>query len=114
MRIGVHSGNILSGVIGANKWQFDIWSKDVDIANRLESTGEAGRVHVSGQTLQQLDGEFIYEEGTAKARDDPVLRKYEIHTFLIKPPSSRVSMLGFRYFFVTSLFFFIFFLLNVL
>nr|XP_036214802.1 adenylyl cyclase X E isoform X1 [Bactrocera oleae]XP_036214808.1 adenylyl cyclase X E isoform X1 [Bactrocera oleae]XP_036214815.1 adenylyl cyclase X E isoform X1 [Bactrocera oleae]XP_036214816.1 adenylyl cyclase X E isoform X1 [Bactrocera oleae]XP_036214822.1 adenylyl cyclase X E isoform X1 [Bactrocera oleae] len=91
MRIGVHSGNILSGVIGANKWQFDIWSKDVDIANRLESTGEAGRVHVSGQTLQQLDGEFIYEEGTAKARDDPVLRKYEIHTFLIKPPSSRVT-----------------------
>lgn len=93
MRIGVHSGNILSGVIGANKWQFDIWSKDVDIANRLESTGEAGRVHVSGQTLQQLDGEFIYEEGTAKARDDPVLRKYEIRTFLIKPPSSRVSIL---------------------
>ncbi|XP_050335093.1 adenylyl cyclase X E isoform X2 [Bactrocera neohumeralis] len=91
MRIGVHSGNILSGVIGANKWQFDIWSKDVDIANRLESTGEAGRVHVSGQTLQQLDGEFIYEEGTAKARDDPVLRKYDIHSFLIKPPSSRVT-----------------------
>ncbi|XP_020717868.1 adenylate cyclase type 8 isoform X2 [Ceratitis capitata] len=91
MRIGVHSGNILSGVIGANKWQFDIWSKDVDIANRLESTGEAGRVHVSGQTLQQLDGEFIYEEGTAKARDDPVLRKYQIRSFLIKPPSSKAS-----------------------
>ncbi|XP_017481431.1 PREDICTED: adenylate cyclase type 2 isoform X4 [Rhagoletis zephyria] len=91
MRIGVHSGNILSGVIGANKWQFDIWSKDVDIANRLESTGEAGRVHVSGQTLQQLDGEFMYEEGTAKARYDPVLRKYHIRSFLIKPPSARVS-----------------------
>ncbi|XP_054735475.1 adenylyl cyclase X E [Anastrepha obliqua] len=89
MRIGVHSGNILSGVIGANKWQFDIWSKDVDIANRLESTGEAGRVHVSGQTLQQLDGELMYEEGTAKARDDPVLQKYQIRTFLIKPPSSK-------------------------
>ncbi|XP_067648122.1 adenylyl cyclase X E [Eurosta solidaginis] len=91
MRIGVHSGNILSGVIGANKWQFDIWSKDVDIANRLESTGEAGRVHVSSETLQQLDGEFMYEEGTVKASEDPVLQKYNIRTFLIKPPSARAK-----------------------
>lgn len=90
MRIGVHSGNILSGVIGANKWQFDIWSKDVDVANRLESTGVAGRVHVSEQTLKLLDGEFLYEEGTEKARNDEVLRKYQIRTFLIKPPKARI------------------------
>ncbi|XP_037931308.1 adenylyl cyclase X E isoform X2 [Teleopsis dalmanni] len=86
MRIGVHSGNILSGVIGACKWQYDIWSKDVDIANRLESTGKAGRVHVSEQTLKLLDGEYLFEEGTPEARNDEVLRKYRIHTFLIKPP----------------------------
>lgn len=42
MRIGIHSGSIISGVIGACKWQYDIWSKDVDIANRLEATGKAG------------------------------------------------------------------------
>ncbi len=42
MRIGVHSGYILSGLIGVRKWQFDIWSKDVTIANRMESTGKPG------------------------------------------------------------------------
>lgn len=89
MRIGVHSGSILSGVIGACKWQYDVWSKDVDIANRLEQTGASGRVHVSEDTLRQLDGEYMYEEGTSKARRDPVLRKFGIRTFLIK--GQRVS-----------------------
>jgi len=90
MRIGVHSGDVLSGVIGAAKWQFDIWSKDVDIANRLEATGATGRVHVSQKTLSLLDGEYFYEDGTEKAREDPVLQKHGIRTFLIK--SLRVSI----------------------
>ncbi|XP_032598673.2 adenylyl cyclase X E isoform X2 [Drosophila grimshawi] len=84
MRIGVHSGDVLSGVIGAAKWQFDIWSKDVDIANRLEATGATGRVHVSQQTLRLLDGEYFFEDGTEKAREDPVLQKHDIRSFLIK------------------------------
>ncbi len=42
MRIGIHSGYILSGIIGIQKWQYDIWSRDVTIANRMESTGKAG------------------------------------------------------------------------
>ncbi|XP_067633274.1 adenylyl cyclase X E-like [Eurosta solidaginis] len=84
MRIGVHSGSVLSGVIGANKWQFDIYSRDVDIANRLESTGVPGRVHISAATLEQLDGKFRVDYGTERARNDPLLRKYQITTFLIK------------------------------
>ncbi|XP_013108012.1 adenylyl cyclase X E [Stomoxys calcitrans] len=86
MRIGVHTGRILSGVLGACKLQYDIWSKDVDIANRLEQTGMAGRVHVSQHTLRELEGEYMYEEGTAQGRVDPVLKQNNIITFLIKPP----------------------------
>ncbi|XP_055382596.1 adenylyl cyclase X E [Condylostylus longicornis] len=86
MRIGVHSGHCLSGVIGACKWQYDVWSKDVDIANRLESTGKAGRVHVSRQTLELLEGFYPYEMGTEEAKKDEVLRRSNIETFLIKQP----------------------------
>lgn len=42
MRIGIHSGSVLSGLIGVRKWQFDVWSNDATIANHMEQTGAAG------------------------------------------------------------------------
>ena len=42
MRIGVHSGAALSGIIGQRKWTYDVWSNDVQLANQLESTGKRG------------------------------------------------------------------------
>ena len=54
MRIGIHSGSIMAGVIGALKWQYDIWSKDVSIANRLESTGVKGFVPTRDEIVHVL------------------------------------------------------------
>lgn len=51
----------------------------------MEQTGVPGKVHITGQTLELLDGEYIYEEGTQAAKDDPILRKNNIQTFLIGP-----------------------------
>lgn len=61
MRVGVHTGGIISGVLGINKFQFDVWSRAVTTGNLLESSGVPGRVHISGTTLTHLDGVFNVE-----------------------------------------------------
>jgi adenylate cyclase len=47
IRIGMHCGPVVSGVIGTQRLQYDIWGDTVNVASRMESTGEAGRIHAS-------------------------------------------------------------------
>lgn len=96
MRIGVHSGNILSGIIGTAKWQYDIWSKDVNIASRMEQTGMPGRVHISKKSLDFVEDYYEFESGTAKAKWDLLLIKEHIKTYLIIRPSVSISNQHFK------------------
>uniref|UniRef100_A0A8C2D1V0 adenylate cyclase n=1 Tax=Cyprinus carpio TaxID=7962 RepID=A0A8C2D1V0_CYPCA len=82
MRIGIHSGSVLCGVLGLQKWQFDVWSRDVGIANMLEAGGIPGRIHISRATLDCLDGSYQTEDGRGYERNE-FLRKHKIDTFLI-------------------------------
>ncbi|XP_059419198.1 adenylate cyclase type 8-like isoform X3 [Carassius carassius] len=92
MRIGIHSGSVLCGVLGLRKWQFDVWSWDVDIANKLESGGIPGRIHISKAALDCLNGVYEVEEGHGKDRND-FLRRHNIETFLIKQPEESLLTL---------------------
>ncbi|XP_026834758.1 adenylyl cyclase X E [Drosophila erecta] len=93
MRIGVHSGTLLAGVIGYAKLQYDIWGPDVDIANRLEATGKPGYVHVSGRTLSSLNvSHYTIFPGTEVAQRDPVLQKHPMSTYLLTAAPSRNSV----------------------
>ncbi|MBK8965879.1 MAG: adenylate/guanylate cyclase domain-containing protein [Lewinellaceae bacterium] len=48
-RIGIHSGPVVAGVVGSKKFAFDIWGDTVNIAARIESAGEGGKINISGE-----------------------------------------------------------------
>ncbi|XP_048392887.1 adenylate cyclase type 8-like [Stegostoma tigrinum] len=83
MRIGIHSGFVLCGVLGLRKWQFDVWSLDVNIADKLETTGQPGRIHISEATLKCLKGDYETEAAYGQKRSD-LLDQYKIKTYFIK------------------------------
>ncbi len=61
LRIGIHTGPVISGVIGRKKLSFDIWGDTVNIASRMESSGVAGKINVSGITYQLVKDFFTCE-----------------------------------------------------
>ncbi|MEM9218628.1 MAG: adenylate/guanylate cyclase domain-containing protein [Cyanobacteria bacterium P01_F01_bin.150] len=61
LRIGINTGTVVAGVIGLKKYSYDLWGDAVNIASRMESHGEIGRIHLSESTYQRLKG-FYYVE----------------------------------------------------
>jgi class 3 adenylate cyclase len=61
VRIGIHTGEIVAGVIGKNKFAYDIWGEAVNIASRMETSSEAGRINISGETYEIVKDFFDCE-----------------------------------------------------
>jgi class 3 adenylate cyclase/CHASE1-domain containing sensor protein len=63
MRAGIHTGEVVAGIVGRNKFQYDVWGDTVNTANRLETKGATGKVNISQTTYELLreDPDFVFE-----------------------------------------------------
>ncbi|XP_015215426.2 adenylate cyclase type 9 [Lepisosteus oculatus] len=68
MRVGVHTGTVLCGILGMKRFKFDVWSNDVNLANLMEQLGVAGKVHISEVTAGFLDDRYEREDGRVLER----------------------------------------------
>lgn len=73
LRIGIHTGELVAGVIGKNRFAYDVWGEAVNTASRMESSGEAGKINISGETYEYVKDFFECEHRgilPAKHRDE--------------------------------------------
>ena len=78
-RIGIHSGEVVAGVVGQKKFAYDIWGDTVNQAARLEAAGTAGEVTVSQATCDLLGEQFACEHtGTFEAKNIGVMDRYRV------------------------------------
>jgi adenylate cyclase len=59
IRIGIHTGTVVAGIVGLKKFAYDIWGDTVNTASRMESSGESGKVNISGSTYELVKQKFV-------------------------------------------------------
>ncbi|NCN11637.1 MAG: GAF domain-containing protein [Leptospira sp.] len=83
LRIGIHTGSVTAGVIGTEKFSYDIWGDTVNIASRMESSGEPGRINISKETFQRVNKLFQCESrGLVKAKGKGDIEMYYLERIL--------------------------------
>ncbi len=87
LRIGIHTGEVTAGVIGLKRFAYDIWGDTVNVASRVETSGEPGKVNISGQTYEQIKEFFDCEyRGKIPAKNKGEIDMYFVNR--IKPELS--------------------------
>jgi len=84
-RIGVHTGNVVAGVIGSNKIAFDVWGNTVNVAQQMELHSEVGKVNISGETHDLVKTKFVCSpRGKITAKNQKEYEMYFVENALKK------------------------------
>jgi class 3 adenylate cyclase len=82
IRIGIHTGDLIAGVIGSEKFSYDVWGDTVNTASRLESSGEAGRINISRATYELVKDDFACQyRGRVPAKHKGEIDMYFVNGF---------------------------------
>ncbi len=88
MRVGIHTGPVVAGVVGKNKFAYDIWGDAVNLAARLEAHGESGKINVSSATAEAIKHHFeTAYRGKIEVHNKGMVDMY----FVSKPRRSKTS-----------------------
>lgn len=89
MRIGIHSGPLVAGVVGSRKFAYDVWGDTVNIAARMEQSGEADCINISETVYQQVKDEYEMEyRGEVEAKNKGKMKMY----FVLKAKKDLVNL----------------------
>lgn len=89
LRLGIHSGPLVAGVIGEKKFAYDVWGDTVNTASRLESSGQTGRINISGATYDLIKDYFDCEfRGQISAKNKGEVAMYYVNGLLAEFASS--------------------------
>jgi adenylate cyclase len=90
VRIGIHTGPLVAGVIGREKFAYDVWGDTVNIASRLESSGVAGRINISAATYEEVKDLFVCEHrGKVLAKNKGEIDMYFVNSVNSEPSPKR-------------------------
>jgi adenylate cyclase len=90
LRIGVHTGPLVAGVIGREKFAYDVWGDTVNTASRLESSGVAGRINISAATYEQVKDFCVCEHrGKILAKNKGEIDMYFVNSVNSEPSPKR-------------------------
>jgi len=85
LRIGIHTGPVVAGIVGVKKFAYDIWGDTVNIAARMESSGEAGKVNISGTTYELVKDLFNCSyRGKIQAKNKGEIEMYFVESKIIR------------------------------